>query len=76
MNFKIHRISKGEKINCGKNCSVNTTVNLKPTYVREEKKNAIISNVTIMCLCNVLRRIHSDFFPTGTFPRTLPSLVS
>ena len=48
MSSKIHRISKDEKreINCGKNHSINIRLNLKTRFVREKKKNAIISEMS------------------------------
>ena len=52
MNSKIQRISKGEKrkINCGENYSIiNIRLNLKTRFVREKKKNGIISG---MSWCN------------------------
>ena len=59
MSSKIHRISKGEKRKayCGKNYSINTTLNTKTRFVQHKKKNAIISEVS---WCNVFRKTGSD----------------
>ena len=48
MNSKIHRISKGEKkkINCTENYSTNTNFNIKTRFARDEKKNAIKSEMS------------------------------
>ena len=69
MNSKIHRISKGEKrkINCTENYSTNTNFNIKTRFAREEKKNAIKSE---MSWGNVIRRTRSDFSPIDNFPHT------
>ena len=71
-NFKIHKISKGKKvnkfiINIQINHSINTKSNWKTRFVQHKTKNAIIS---WMFLTNVLRKTGSDFCPTGIFPRT------
>ena len=71
-NFKIHKISKGKKvnrfiINIEINHSINTKSNWKTRFVQQKTKNVIIS---WMFLTNVLRKTGSDFCPTGNFPRT------
>ena len=49
---------------------INTRLNLKTRFVRERKKNAIISK---MSLYSVLRRTSSYLCPADNLPRALTS---
>ena len=45
MSTKIHKLSKGEKVNkLGGNYSISTRLNLKTRCISEKKKNTIVSN--------------------------------
>ena len=68
MSAKIHKLSKGEKVNkLGGNYSISTRLNLKTRCISEKKKNTIVSE---MSWCNILQRTGSYFCATNNFQVT------